>query len=112
MPEEIVNPMGGVSEQPNFRATKGLITLREAVAVGAICLAGAGAWFALTGDVKAIGTRATTLEDSMRDVTKQVRETHDTTIELRVHQRQTGKQLDRIESMLTGRPAPAREPNP
>ena len=103
-----------MAEGSPFRLAKGVITAREAVAIGAILVGVVGggglAWGFLRSDVNALAKRADTIDSAMHDVKIKIDETHDTTLELRANQHETRTQLDRIEYSLTGRPPPAPHP--
>ena len=74
--------------------------MREAAAIGALVLAGAGAWFALHGQVNAQADSIGRIEYDSKGRDVKLQETRDTVIELRAQQRITRDQLDRIENLL------------
>ena len=110
------SPRDTMAEGPVFRLAKGVLTAREAIAIGAVVIAmaggGSGAWAWLQSDVKSLakdvtdlGKRADQIDAGMKDMKNKIDETHDTTLELRANQHETRSQLDRIEYSLTGHPA-------
>ena len=106
--------------EPAFNAGNSVLKLREAV-VGAGALASVLvtivlAYSGLQSDVRAVAARADALtgrhdktDTAITKIETTAQETRDKVFELRLHQMQTAKQMDRIEVLLGGQP-PARSP--
>lgn len=93
-------------EHPTVLISKTIITIREALIAAGFLLTAAGAWAYQQSDVRALGVRADKTEHAVEKIEADVRNTRDRVIELRTHQKETGRQLDRLEVLLGGAPPP------
>ena len=94
----------------NVGSSESILTVRDTIAIVAVLLSGAvyaaGLWFSSQGKIDLLNTRADNVEKHVQSIDNEVKQTHDTVIELRSHQRATGEQLNRIETIVRGSPPP------